>query len=109
LLVRVLPVTQIPGLNTSADDGMSEFRPAVDSWERRRAQGKALRKKVPRESHATYARSRNRPDPLDLLAASNVGRQAKFIPVRMGRMAASPFAFLRGSSVVWPEILPKAQ
>jgi len=92
-------VENIEGLHASFGDGLSEFRSAVDSWERRRAQGKALRKKTPRESHATYA-PRNRPSPLDLLAASNLGRQAKFIPLRMGRMAASPFTFLRGSSVV---------
>jgi uncharacterized protein (DUF2252 family) len=93
-------VTQIEGLNASFGNGLSEFRPAVDSWEHRRAQGKALRKRVPRENHATHNRARNRPDPLELLAASNLGRQSKFIPIRMGRMAASPFAFLRGSSVI---------
>jgi uncharacterized protein (DUF2252 family) len=93
-------VAQIEDLHASADNGLAEFRPALDSWERRRAQGKALRKRVPRESHATYLRSRNRPDPLDLLASSNAGRQVELIPVRIGRMAASPFAFLRGSSVV---------
>jgi uncharacterized protein (DUF2252 family) len=93
-------VTQIEGLNASFGGGLSEFRPAGDSWERRRAQGKALRKRVPREDHATHTRARNRPDPLELLTASNRGRQSKFIPIRMGRMAASPFAFLRGSSVI---------
>lgn len=43
---------------------------------------------------------RGRPDPLQLLAASNKGRQADLIPLRMGRMAASPFTFLRGSAYV---------
>jgi uncharacterized protein (DUF2252 family) len=93
-------VTRIEGLNASFGNGLSEFRPAVDSWERRRAQGKALRKRVPREDHATHTRPRNRPDPLELLAASNLGRQPSFVPIRMGRMAASPFSFLRGSSVI---------
>jgi uncharacterized protein (DUF2252 family) len=32
--------------------------------------------------------------------ASNIGRQEHLIPLRMGRMAAAPFAFLRGSACV---------
>jgi uncharacterized protein (DUF2252 family) len=70
------------------------------SWEERRAEGKALRNKVPIESHAAWKPSKNRPDPMKLLAISNKGRQAHLIPLRMGRMAASSFAFLRGSACV---------
>src|SRR5450755_3959588 len=70
------------------------------SWERRREEGKALRSKVSRESHAEWKPGTKRPDPLKLLAQSNKGRQAHLVPLRMGRMAASPFAFLRGSACV---------
>ncbi len=69
-------------------------------WEKRRADGKALRRAVPRESHAPWKPGKKRPDPLKLLAQSNQGRQGHLIPLRMGRMAASPFAFLRGSACV---------
>jgi uncharacterized protein (DUF2252 family) len=69
-------------------------------WEKRRAEGKMLRRSTPRESHAEWKSSKNRPDPLKLLTESNKGRQAHLIPLRMGRMAASPFAFLRGSACV---------
>jgi uncharacterized protein (DUF2252 family) len=69
-------------------------------WEKRHAAGKELRRKVPRESHAMWAPWKGRPDPLKLLAASNKGRQANLIPLRMGRMAVSPFTFLRGSACV---------
>lgn len=69
-------------------------------WEQRRAQGKMLRRATPRESHAEWKPGKNRPDPLKLLAESNKGRQAQLVPLRMGRMAASPFAFLRGSACV---------
>jgi uncharacterized protein (DUF2252 family) len=69
-------------------------------WKERHAEGKALRVKVPRESHAEWKPGKNRPDPLKLLAVSNKGRQEHLIPLRMGRMAASPFAFLRGSACV---------
>jgi uncharacterized protein (DUF2252 family) len=69
-------------------------------WEQRHAEGKVLRRRVPRESHAEWKPGKNRPDPLKLLAASNKGRQEHLVPLRMGRMAASPFAFLRGSACV---------
>jgi uncharacterized protein (DUF2252 family) len=72
----------------------------MTSWEERRAQGKAMRLKVPLESHAEWRAAKNRSDPLKLLAENNKGRQAHLIPLRMGRMAASPFTFLRGSACV---------
>jgi uncharacterized protein (DUF2252 family) len=70
------------------------------SWKQRRELGKDLRSKVARESHAAYSPAKHRPGPLDLIAVSNAGRQAQLIPLRMGRMASSPFGFLRGSASV---------
>ena len=58
------------------------------SWKERRADGKELRRQVPRESHSEWKPGRNRPDPLKLLAENNNGRQKHLIPLRMGRMAA---------------------
>ena len=69
-------------------------------WKQRHAEGKACRRAIPRESHAEWKPGKNRPDPLKLLAISNKGRQAHLVPLRMGRMAASPFAFLRGAACV---------
>ena len=76
-------------------------------WEERRARGKAARVKVPRESHAKWEPPKGRRDPLETIKANNVGRQADLIPLRMGRMAASPFAFLRGSACVMAADLAK--
>jgi uncharacterized protein (DUF2252 family) len=59
-----------------------------------------LRRTVPRESHAEWIPSKDRRDPLKLIAENNKGRQKDLIPLRMGRMAASPFTFLRGSACV---------
>jgi uncharacterized protein (DUF2252 family) len=70
------------------------------SWEQRRAEGKKLRTSIPREVHAEWSPSKNRPDPIKTVMASNKGRQKQLIPLRMGRMACSPFAFLRGSACV---------
>ena len=78
----------------------SDMGHKIVAWEERHAAGKELRRAVPRESHAEWTPWKGRPDPLKLLAASNKGRQAHLIPLRMGRMAASPFTFLRGSACV---------
>ncbi len=43
---------------------------------------------------------KNRPSPVDIVLASNKGRVQELIPLRMGRMAASPFTFLRGAAAV---------
>jgi uncharacterized protein (DUF2252 family) len=66
----------------------------------RRAAGKAVRDRVPREAHALWQPSTDRPDPVSTLLASNEGRQSELLPLRMERMAASPFGFLRGAAAV---------
>ena len=91
----------VEGVRTPGDRaGAFDLRNANNTWEKRRSIGKDLRDKTPRESHADTKPVANRPDPLDLLAASNVGRQEELIPLRMGRMAESPFTFLRGAACV---------
>ena len=66
----------------------------------RRAEGKALRDAVPRLSHAGWKTPKDRRDPVELLSESNAGRLPELIPIRFGRMAASPFAFYRGSAAL---------
>jgi hypothetical protein len=68
----------------------------LTQWRQRHAEGKAIRRAIPRESHAGWTPGKDRPDPMKLMAQSNQGRQEHLVPLRMGRMAASPFAFLRG-------------
>lgn len=68
--------------------------------EERRARGKALRDAVPRASHAGWKAPSGRADPVELLGRSNEGRVASLIPIRFGRMSASPFAFYRGSAAL---------
>ena len=77
-----------------------DLRTPIDPWEARHARGKALRERTPRKSHARWVAPPDRPDPLALLDQSNQGRVTELIPIRMGRMAASRFGFLRGSAVV---------
>ncbi|PZV07957.1 MAG: DUF2252 domain-containing protein [Leptolyngbya sp.] len=66
----------------------------------RRAAGKALRQQVKRSDLGTYSPLENRPDPVDLLQAEATTRLQTLVPLRYGRMLASPFAFLRGSAAV---------
>ncbi|MFE0176860.1 DUF2252 domain-containing protein [Streptomyces sp. NPDC059002] len=61
-------------------------------------EGKALRARVPRSSHARFAADGARPDPVAAVEDSNRSRIPELTPIRVGRMAASPFAFLRGSA-----------
>ena len=66
----------------------------------RRAKGKALRDAVPRPAHAGWKAQKGRSDPVELLSRSNAGRVEALIPIRFGRMSASPFAFYRGSAAL---------
>jgi len=68
------------------------------SYEQRRAAGRSRRKDVPRSWHARWDPDPSRPDPVERLEATNATRVADLVPVRYGRMVASPFAFLRGSA-----------
>jgi uncharacterized protein (DUF2252 family) len=62
--------------------------------------GRALRSVVPRRSHESWRPTLGRIDPLDVLDETNATRLPNLIPVRNARMAASPFAFYRGSPAV---------
>ena len=62
--------------------------------------GRALRARVPRRNHGQWTASPDRPDPLEILSRSNANRLPELVPVRNGRMMASPFAFYRGSPAV---------
>lgn len=66
----------------------------------RRDEGRALRQKCPRSSHAELRPAADGRDVVALLEASNEDRLPNLIPVRYSRMLESPFAFLRGSAVV---------
>src|SRR5919197_5560111 len=62
--------------------------------------GKAARAETPRSSHAEWTPNGDRPDPIDLLEQQAATRVPELVPIRYGRMAASPFAFFRGAAYV---------
>jgi hypothetical protein len=84
-----------------AHSAVSRPKPAVQGTaQERAAQGKALRATVPRASHAAWDPPRDRSDPIGLLEAQAVTRVPELVPIRYGRMMASPFAFYRGAAAI---------
>jgi uncharacterized protein (DUF2252 family) len=71
--------------------------------EERYALGRALRQRVPRSSLGRWEPPGNRVDPVQQIIASHEGRMQRLIPVRVGRMMASPYAFLRGAAGIMAE------
>ncbi|MFI9113412.1 DUF2252 domain-containing protein [Streptomyces venezuelae] len=63
-----------------------------------KARGKELRERVPRSAHRQQALAADRPDAVRAVEESSRDRVPELTPIRVGRMAASPFAFLRGSA-----------
>jgi Uncharacterized protein conserved in bacteria (DUF2252) len=84
------------GLNNSR----LEPAPVRLSPQERAARGKAARKAVPRDSHGVFRPAADRPDPVELLEKQAQGRVAELLPIRYGRMLASPFAFFRGAALL---------
>jgi uncharacterized protein (DUF2252 family) len=66
----------------------------------RAARGKAARAEAPRSRHAEWEPWVERPDPIALLEEQATTRVPELVPIRYGRMAASPFAFYRGAAYV---------
>ena len=75
------------------------FNPAA-SKAARFDKGAAIRKLVPRSSHAEWNPSENREDPIDILIKTSIGRMENLLPIRYRRMMESPFAFFRGAAAI---------
>ena len=80
---------------TPYDPERNQDPPAV-----RQKTGALLRKQVPHAAHALWTPPKGRPSPVDIVVAGNAGRQEHLVPLRIARMSASPFTFLRGAAAV---------
>jgi len=78
--------------------GIARFIADHKTGEQRRQEGKSLRQKIPRESHAEFEMASDRPDPVKVIKKSSEGRLKHLIPIRYGRMSKSVFAFYRGTA-----------
>jgi len=66
----------------------------------RAAAGRGRRESVPLDEHAELVVPDDRPSALALLQAQDANRLQALVPIRYGRMLATPFTFLRGSAAV---------
>jgi uncharacterized protein (DUF2252 family) len=79
----------------------------VPSADERKAAGKAARGKVPRSSHGEWEPAPTRRDPVKVLTDQSISRVPELVPIRYGRMLASPFTFFRGAAAIMAMDLAK--
>ena len=64
------------------------------------ARGRAARNECPRSSHGRWEPAGGRLDPIALLEEQAATRLPELVPIRYGRMLASPFTFYRGAALI---------
>jgi uncharacterized protein (DUF2252 family) len=82
-----------PAHRYQPDTGLGHLTPAE-----RAVRGKTARAEVPLESHAEFDPA-GRADPIALLEEQGTTRVPELVPVRYGRMMASPFSYYRGAAL----------
>jgi len=105
---RVTPKPDAASGATAARASSRRNPPKIEhlSREERATAGKAARVRVPLDSHAEFVTS-GRSDPIELLESQAATRVPELVPIRYGRMIASPFAFYRGAALVMANDLAK--
>jgi uncharacterized protein (DUF2252 family) len=73
----------------------------------RAAAGKAAREKASRASHGEWEPAARRRDPVKVLEDQAKSRVQELVPIRYGRMLASPFTFYRGAAAIMAMDLAK--
>jgi uncharacterized protein (DUF2252 family) len=92
------PHTVLASLDPGARDGFALLSAPALPRAARQALGRELRERVPRQALAAWTPVNRRIGVVDSVRLTNVGRVERLIPVRIGRMTAGPFAFLRGAA-----------
>jgi uncharacterized protein (DUF2252 family) len=64
------------------------------------AAGRFARRAAPRSEHGGWAPEAGRRDPVEILREQDASRVPELVPIRHGRMLASPFAFYRGAAAI---------
>ncbi len=83
---------------TGPDEGFASLRRPARSRAERYELGRSLRERAHRSDLAHWRPPEHRVDPVRQIIEAHEGRVESLIPVRIGRMVASPYAFLRGSA-----------
>ena len=92
-------------LATADSEAYASLRRRPTPRAERYALGKRLRAQVPRSALGEWEPPIGRPDVVHQIKESHLGRVDWLIPVRVARMVASPYGFLRGTAVVMAEDL----
>src|SRR4051812_31102297 len=79
---------------------MTVLHIAHPSLDERAEHGRQAREHAPLDSHSGWRPAADRPDPVAVLDEQNRTREPDLVPVRHGRMMASPFTFYRGAAAV---------
>ncbi len=102
-----MTASQAPQDNRLAETTGARVPPFASAWRRahlsldqRVARGRAARTEAPRSAHGRWAPAPNRPDPVALLEEQAASRVPMLVPIRYGRMLASPFTFYRGAALI---------
>jgi uncharacterized protein (DUF2252 family) len=66
----------------------------------RAEQGRGARASARRSAHGEWSPPEGREDPVAILERQAASRVPELVPIRYGRMSASPFAFFRGAAAV---------
>ncbi|GAA2611134.1 hypothetical protein Adu01nite_22870 [Paractinoplanes durhamensis] len=85
-------------LDTGQDDGFSSLRRPARPRAERYELGRSLRERAHRTDMAHWSPPDDRADPVQQVIGQNDGRQDWLVPIRIGRMISSPYAFLRGTA-----------
>ena len=86
------------GLGAGPDERFASLRRSAPPRAERYELGRSLRERAHRSDMADWTPPPDRADPVRQTAAAHAGRVPELVPVRVGRMVASPYAFLRGSA-----------
>ena len=85
-------------LATADSQAYASLRRRATPRTERYALGRSLRQRVPRASLAGWNPPLGRADPVESVRSAHEDRLEWLVPVRIGRMIASPYAFLRGTA-----------
>src|SRR5437016_5866647 len=99
ILISRAPATGHGVLASADSDAFASLRRRPTSRRDRYRMGRELRQQVPRRSLGDWSPPAGRPDPVQLIIHSYRGRLDWLIPLRVARMTASPYGFLRGAAI----------
>jgi uncharacterized protein (DUF2252 family) len=99
MIAETTPIGHV--IEVGTDDGsFTSLRHDKTSRAERYQIGKGLRARAPRSALGDWCPAPGRVHPVEQTRAMHFGRLKQLVPIRIGRMAASPFAFLRGSAAI---------